>query len=320
MKIKLIKKSASETISTSLRRFELHSGKTQKFWEVRRQGCKFELRWGAIGRGKQYFKTMEFSKIEKATETIERLTTKKTTEGYDVVYDSFDEKIPKLVAGSMLQDALMRGATFLRTVYHGSEDDGFFENEFFKGSEPLVMEDFDNLKLDEEIQSILNLNDTGWDGNNDGSVGVIEIDLTTGRGLIRQSRMANIICRFAEFIAHLEWGFATTASCVLNLSKDEENDGWVNIENKKMKTDARRFKKKLKEYFENLVGYIACSEAGGIELKEEILSKLGNSANLIAHVYNREFVFEGNGKKLKIKIPQDQLERDMAQFYVIFNK
>ncbi len=138
-----------------------------------------------------------------------------------------------------------------------------------------------------------------------GSVGILEIDLVSGQAAFWDTQQAAETQRFAEFLLRCEWAQAATLAANLKLLVDD--DDCPEQEVTSVTTDPAIAKKVLQPELETLLHRIDDLE-GGEELTEKIRHQCGTSVSLTVDVAARTFVFTGNGKKVSVKVPKNELE------------
>jgi hypothetical protein len=206
-----------------------------------------------------------------------------------------------VVKNRKLIQARMAGFTFLRSVWEGYNDNGGFIHHFIKNHSEIK---FDK-NVDEDVESILSTNDCNFHVYGDGSVGVLEIDLTTGKGCWWEAFGATKRARLAEFLLRCEWTQTSTIEAELKIKIDE--DGYPEVDIFKVKTVPSKSNESLKQNFGWLI-----RNFDHIEDDEEgiaaIADKLGELVSLVVDVATRSFTFRGQGKKASCTVPSDVLE------------
>jgi hypothetical protein len=200
-----------------------------------------------------------------------------------------------------LVEARKAGATYLRTTWEGYGDDGCFKHQLFKDGQRI------NLKSDVEadVATIVAENGLMIDGEMNGSVGILEIDLVSGQAAFWDAQQPAEAQRFAEFLLRCEWAQADTLAANIKLLIDD--DGCPVQEVKSVTTDPASAKKVLQPELKTLLYRIDYLE-GGEELTEKIRQQCGTSVSLSVDVAARTIVFTGKGKNVSVKVSKNSLE------------
>ena len=206
----------------------------------------------------------------------------------------------KASSWSGLTNARNAGATHIRTVWDGHGDDGFFSHELFRNGEPFS---FDG-DVDSDIEAVTEKHGLIIDGEMNGSVGILEIDLTTGQATFWDAQQAGETQRFAEFLMRCEWEHAESISVEVRFSQGDD-DCWDQDVTKFMSTPAGA-KEILQPLLERLLYRIDYLE-GGEGFLDEVRRQCGSSVALTIDVTARQFVFSGNGKRVSATVPSESL-------------
>jgi predicted DNA-binding WGR domain protein len=203
------------THNSRARRFELHAASSSKFWEVSQNGAKVTTRFGRIGKEDQKLKTKDLGNFKRAVAAIQKLIREKTLKGYipvsGPVSDVTNVNRPERKGFPSLIEVKNAGVTFLRTTWNGYNDDGFFTHVLFDENRREIGSfssyETDNIefekRLEEEVLCIMTANGFIWHPVSAGSVGDLELDLLSGKGIWRAAD-ADPAARLAEMLLECE--------------------------------------------------------------------------------------------------------------------
>lgn len=203
---------------------------------------------------------------------------------------------------SALVEARDAGATLLRTIWNGFGDDGCFEHILFKDGKG---QEFHSDDFDDAVNVVVDQNDIIVDGMMDGSVGILEIDLLTGKGRFWDAQQANEEERFAEFLLRCEWAGAAKVGARVAFSRDD--DGCLEQAVSDESADSWQETEDLNTLLTRLIYRADYCECGD-ELTETIRQECGTDVLLEVDVPERTFRFSGQGKHVVVKVPADALE------------
>jgi hypothetical protein len=231
------------------------------------------------------------------------------------------EKIRRLLSAARsrpqngkLAQACSVGATLLRTVWEGHGDDGFFQHQFFKKTKPFnpvfesgVQEDKFQSSITTDVEEILTANDCSWIGEQDGSVGLLEIDLLSGQATWWEASFSSEHARLAEFLQRCEWVNANSVASVIKFSDDDDSS---NEEVTSITSSPATAKKAIQSELQTLISRLNYFESYDDEetLMQKVRRQCGASVSFTVDVARRTFVFTGNGKKISVKVPKNELE------------
>ena len=229
-----------------------------------------------------------------------------------------------------LLKARKSGCTFLRSVWSGFGDDGMFSYSLFKSGRQTKID----VDLDDEILSIVEENNFQLFGEGNGSVGVLEIDLESGKSTFYQSNSETFEDeRFAEFLLKCSWVNVKTIGAKIYWILDEdmvEDNGSNRSLNSVYESDSTHSQfnellhsggiqmvikmhkgltataKRLEDELSQLLCMLEWIEDGQ-DLLSVVRNQCGLSLDLTIDVEQRVFCFAGNGKFLNFKVPLDSL-------------
>ena len=185
----------------STRRFELVDAKTAKFWEISLDGAELTVCFGKIGT-KGQTKTKTLANQDAANAEIAKLIKEKTGKGYiEVTENAISQKMQNPRFADELLELRNAGATSILIYYRGFGDDGCFEWDAYKGCNiiPKIVSE----SLAEFIIEMADLNDL--DGMAEGSIGIIHVDLSTGKVYAQGAAYVSIEDRVREFLELCTW-------------------------------------------------------------------------------------------------------------------
>lgn len=224
-------------------------------------------------------------------------------------------KIPKAIARiatkktlprhtSSLAKAAAAGATTLRSVWHGFGDDGSFKHLFLAHGKPLDVA----IDPEQDVQRIVADNDLTINGNMNGSVGVLTVDLTSGQAVFRHSDFANEYERFAEFLNECEWAAASTVTATVVITYEAIAGRRIaGFDLKKLSTTPPRSAEAARASLFTLIDRLLRMESDD-DLLASIMAQCGDTFTVSVDLASRTFVFAGGGKKVTAQVPADALE------------
>ena len=213
-----------------------------------------------------------------------------------------------------LVEARATGVTLLRTFWEGHGDDGFFQHQFLKKTKPFnpvfksgSQENKFQSSITTDVEEILTANDCSWIGEQDGSVGLLEIDLLSGQATWWEASFSSEHARLAEFLQRCEWVNANSVASVIKFSDDDDSS---NEEVTSVTSSPATAKKKIQSELQTLISRLNSFESYDDEetLTQKVRRQCGASVSLTVDVARRTFVFTGNGKKVSLKVPKNELE------------
>jgi len=152
--------------------------------------------------------------------------------------------------------------------------------------------------------------------DNNGSVWIMELDLETGETTTwGGDEVASDTDRFAEFLLECEWNKTTNVQASLNLPDPTEAEP----ELVKITIEPVAAKKIIEDKIGSLLYRIHCLD-GGDEICERVRNNCGESVTLDIDVAGRTLEFSGNGKKVKVKVPENHLRVRKSQVTPWFPK
>ena len=200
-----------------------------------------------------------------------------------------------------LSKARELGATSLRTIWNGHGDDGCFEHQLFKNGRKINLE----ANVDADVEAICEENAFVYEGINNGSVGVLELDLLTGQGTWRGADNARDVERLAEFLLQCQWISCTNLTAKIAFLMEDDDIDDVVISNLAAKPSVAI--KPLKGELSRLAFILAEVEASGKTLVDRVRSECGDTVQLEVNISDRTFAFAGCGKKVSVKVPDKAL-------------
>jgi predicted DNA-binding WGR domain protein len=312
-----------------------------RFWEVSQNGSWVTIRFGRIGNEGQTPKTKNLGSFKKAAAYIQKLIREKTGKGYVAVSGS-DAEIsgarPENIGFLTLVEARNSGVAFLRTVWEGYNDDGFFTHTLFDENrcEIGVFSSYETNKdefetrLGEEVLRLLEENEFSWHPVSVGSVGVLELDLRSGNGTWREAD-GYPAARLAEFLLECERDQVVALRAKVEVQFVFENGESDNqhaslttaylgdLEISSFETDPPNVATNCNAG--NLEGILRRLDLDYPEpIIEGVAEKLGEKVpssrndcsqrmfSLSVDVAKRTFVFTGKGKKASYKVPRNVLK------------
>lgn len=322
-----------------VRRFEHHGDSSSRFWEVSQNGSWVTVRYGRIGNEGQIPKSKNRGSFKKAAESIQKLIREKTRMGYIAVSSSCGEGlISENTQFPTLTEARNSGVAFLRTIWQGYNDDGFFTHTLFDKNRCTVgifsgyetNKDAFEKQLEEEILGLLAANKFSWHPISVGSVGVLELDLRSGSG-IWQEADGYPAARLAEFLLECERDQVVALSAKVEVKFVFENEQSDN--QPASLTTAYLGDLKISSFETDPPNVATGCNAGNLEgvlrrldldypepIIESVAEKLGETVpssrndcfqcifSLSIDVAKRTFVFMGKGKKASFKVPRNVLK------------
>jgi hypothetical protein len=207
-----------------------------------------------------------------------------------------------------LVEARKAGATFLRSVFEGFSDDGCFFHTFLKNGSPIQLD----VDPDTDIESLIEENNFIVDGDMNGSVSILEIDLNSGDAIFWDAQQASETERFAELLLRCEWNSVTSLNATVTWLSEDGGDSYE-AQLSKVGSTPRKIGSSLEEDLSSLF-YRLESLEGGDELTHEVRDKCGLKTDLHVDVEKRTFTFSGNGKRLSVKVPKNAL--DVTRFNI----
>ena len=281
----------------STRRFELVDEKSSKFWEISQNDRSYTVCFGKIGT-KGQSNTKEMESQEAISNEVAKLVKVKIAKGY--VERLFSEEL--LALGDS-------GATSILIYYRGCGDDGCFEWDAFNGCKK--MPDIVSDELAEFIIGKTDLNDL--DGMAEGAIGIIHVDLSTGKVYAQEASCVSIGERVEEFLGLCSWAKCKSIKARIKLQVD---DNFIEVKKvaKAIPSAASAF---VKERLQSLFGFIQNNEGYEEEFPSDtedsslydiLLSHCGNEGDefdLVIDVNEGRFKFSGIKGCFECSFPHD---------------
>ena len=199
------------------------------------------------------------------------------------------------------------GATHVRTIFNGWNDDGCYEHQVLKNGKEIRA--FSRCsKIEDDMDDIAGDSENHYADNN-GSVYIMELDLNTGE-IISWSgdEVACETDRLAEFLLQCEWN--NTSKIQATLSLPDPQDGFESVS--KVTTEPLSAKKVFKGKIDFLLKLLRAIEDCE-ELLANVRAQCGESVTLDIDVAKRTFEFSGNKKKVKVSVPENHLGGTKSQ-------
>ncbi len=193
------------------------------------------------------------------------------------------------------------GVTSIRTIWDGHGDDGCFEHQLFKKDQKVNVE----ASVDADVEAIVQENAFVYEGEGNGSVGVLELDLLTGQGTWRGADHARDVDRLAEFLLQCQWISCTSLTAKIAFLVEDDVIQNVVISNLAAKPSVAV--RPLKDGLSRLAFILAEVEASGKTLVDRVRSECGDTVQLEVNISDRTFAFAGCGKKVSVKVPDKAL-------------
>ena len=282
------------------RRFELVDDKSAKFWEISHNDSSYTVCFGKIGT-KGQSKTKEMESQEAISNEVAKLVKVKIAKGY----------VERLLSEELLvlRDS---GATSILIYYRGCNDDGCFEWDAFNGCEK--MPDIVSYKLAEFIIGKANLNDL--DGMANGAIGIIHVDLSTGKVYVNSGSYVSIGERVEEFLWLCSWAKCKSIKARIELCVYDVDNNFIDVIEvaKAIPVAASDF---VEERLQSLFGFIENNNSYGEDFPSDtkdsslcdiLLSHCGNEGDefdLEIDVNEGRFKFSGIKGCFECSFPHD---------------